>query len=411
MVLQSTRPPEAYPTDTGQSGASVRCLLEAARVINSSLELEAVLRQILSLAVRNLSAESGSVMLLDEITGELKVHVAEGPRAKTVTGKRQKIGQGVAGWVAEHGKPLLLHGALDEAEVEDPDIKLICRRGDVRDAVCSPLIAEEDTIGVISLSNRLGPTPFSTDDLDLLTGLANQAALAIRNARAYDDVRRQRITVERLLHEITRAQEEERRRIAVQIHDGPAQTMFAALRNLQTVQAVAATDRSKVPEMMEGVERTILTAIEETRGVMLDLRPSGLDDLGLIPTLRSYARQFEQRTGIRTEVVRQGRDVRLPATYESCFYRIAVEALTNIWKHSGAPNARITVEILSRNATLEVSDNGSGYDPKAQSEERERSLGIPTLYERAELIGGKLEIRSVPKEGTTVSVTAPLAEG
>jgi signal transduction histidine kinase len=350
-------------------------------------------------------------MLLDEITGELKVHVAEGPRAKTVVGKRQQLGQGIAGWVAKTGKPLLLHGALEDEEFADPDIKLICRRGDVRDALCTPLVAEDETIGVISLSNRLGPTPFSTDDLDLLTGLANQAALAIRNARAYDDIRRQRTTVERLLHEVTRAQEEERRRIAVQIHDGPAQTMFAALRNLQTVQAVASEHREKVPELMEGVEKTILTAIEETRGVMLDLRPSGLDDLGLIPTLKGYARHFEQRTGIRTEVVRQGRDMRLPAMYESCFYRIAVEALTNVWKHSGAANARITVEILSRTATLEVSDNGSGYDPNAQSEERERSLGIPTLYERAELIGGKLEIRSVPKEGTTVSVTAPLAEG
>src|SRR5689334_6165039 len=164
MVLQSTSRPETYPTDAGDPGSTVRCLLEAARVINSSLELESVLRQILSLAVRNLAAESGSVMLLDEISGELKVHVAEGPRAKTVVGKRQKLGQGIAGWVAEQGKPLLLHGALEDHEFADPDIKLICRRGDVRDALCTPLVAENETIGVISLSNRVGPNPFSTDD-------------------------------------------------------------------------------------------------------------------------------------------------------------------------------------------------------------------------------------------------------
>lgn len=397
----SCNPIQAPARDSQRLG----CLLEVARVINSSLELNAVLDQILTQAMTILHAESGSIMLLDEATRKLRVLAARGPRAEMVQGKEQELGQGVAGWVALHGEPVLLHGTAS-----DPRFHPVCRRHDLRDALSVPLSAEDRVIGVVNLNNRRSEVPFTEDDLELLTAMAHQAALAIRNARSFQEVRHQRRTVERLLDEVTRAQEEERMRIALQIHDGPAQTMFAALRNLEAAQALAGEGPPALGSVMSELERTIRQSIRETRAVMIDLKPPTLEGLGLRSALRQYSEQFEQRTGIETEFIHRGDEVRLPQMLESCFYRIAQEALANIWKHADAGHAWVTLDVRKRNCYLEIRDDGKGFDPGAIAAREAQHLGMRSLYERAELVGGKLTMTAVPGQGTTVRVGAPLTE-
>jgi len=402
MKSEPGSPPAAAPP---QAAERLSCLLEVAGVINSSLELNAVLSRILSEATAILHAESGSIMLMDEATHRLRVVAARGPRARRIQGKQQDLGQGVAGWVALHGEPLLLHGTAT-----DPRFQPVCDRQDVRDALCAPLKTEEQVLGVINLSNRCGEKPFSGDDLDMLTALAHQAALAIRNATSFQEVRRQRRTVERLLGEVSRAQEEERMRIALQIHDGPAQTMHAALRNLEAVRALAGAGPAALPGVLDELERTIRQAIQETRAVMIDLKPPSLEGLGLHAALRQYARQFEQRTSIRATFVTQGRERRLPSMVESCLYRIAQEALANVWKHAGAQEAWLTLEVRPNACSLEIRDDGRGFDLEAVAARAGQHLGLRSLRERAELVGGSLSITGSPGEGTTIRVAAPLTD-
>jgi two-component system, NarL family, sensor kinase len=394
--------PEHTPARESQR---LSCLLEVARVINSSLELNAVLDRILSHATAILEAESGSIMLLDETSRKLRVLAARGPRAREIEGKQQELGQGVAGWVALHGEPVLLHGA-----VADPRFRLVCERHDLRDALSVPLQADERVIGVVNLSNRRSAEPFSQDDLELLTALANQAALAIRNARSFQEMRRQRRTVERLLDEVTRAQEEERMRIALQIHDGPAQTMFAALRNVEAAQALVGQSPPALAGVMAELERTIRQSIRETRAVMLDLKPPPLEGLGVRAALRQYVDDFAKRTGIETAFVYRGPEARLPQMMESCFYRITQEALANVWKHADAARAWVTLDVRQRSCALEIRDNGKGFDPEAAAATQAQHLGMRSLYERAELVGGRLTMGAVPGEGTVVRVEAPLAD-
>lgn len=401
-----TQVPAAAPVRApGQTAQRLSCLLEVAQVVNSSLEVDAVLGQVLSQAKHNLGAESGSIMLLEEGSRELRVLAAQGPRASTIRGRRQTLGDGIAGWVALHGQPVLLHG-----RAEDPRFHRICDRTDVRDALCVPLQAGEQVIGVISLNNRLHAEPFSDEDLELLTALAHQAALAIRNARSFQEMRRQRSTVERLLDELVGAQQEERMRIALQIHEGPAQTLFAALSNLEAARSLAAGASDELAEVFHELERTIRQAITETRAVMVDLRPASLHQMGLIPALNQYARQFEARTGIRTHVSSVGPERRLPTVVESCFYRIVQEALTNVWKHAGAAEARVTVEIRDVSCTLEIADDGGGFDLERAREEAGQHLGMSSLRDRAELVGGRFSVTSAPSEGTRVSVTVPFTD-
>jgi signal transduction histidine kinase len=378
--------------------------LQTAQMINSSLELEVVLRHILTQATEVLQAEGGSVMLMDEATHQLRVLEAQGPRARKVRGKRQELGKGIAGWVAQSGTPLLLLGSTFDERFER-----VCQRMDVRDSLCVPLKTEGRVLGVLSLNNRQGQGPFSQDDLELLEAVSNHAALAVRNARTYEEAQRQRQTVERLLQELTRAQEEERKRISLLLHDGPAQTMFAALRTVQAATAMI-EDPEALEAAMGSLEQILRQAIDETRAVMIDLRPLSMDEMGLFSSLRQYAQQVEKRTGIKTVVTRRGLERRLPEMVESCFYRIAQEALTNVWKHSEAQNVWLTLEAGARYCSLEIRDDGKGFDAEAVSLEAREHLGMSSLRDRAELAGGQLTLAGAPGQGTVVRVSVPLTE-
>jgi signal transduction histidine kinase len=380
-------------------------LLRVARDVNSSLELPVVLDRILSCALEILSAESGSIMLMEPENGTLRVVAAVGPRGKDILGKSQSLEEGVGGWVTVHGQPVLLHGGAS-----DRRFVRICERLDLRDAMCAPLRVEGQVLGAINLNNRLRSTPFDAGDLELLVALANQAAVAIRNAESFAEMRRQRQTVERLLSEVNRAQVEERKRIALQLHDGPAQTMYAALRNLEAARVMLAEMEPGARAAYEELERTIRASIEETRAVMLDLRPPVLDEWGLDSALRQYAQQFEKRTGIRTVVLRKGAAVRLPAQMESCLYRIVQEALTNVWKHAEARNARVTLEVGPYACQLEIVDDGKGFDPEAAVAEEAEHLGLMSLRDRAQLVGGRLSVTCRPGRGARIVVSAPLAD-
>lgn len=408
--MSSRAAPAGVPEirDEARASERLRCLLRVAQVVNSSLDLNAVLEHILTQAKEILDAESGSIMLREaappnEDGERLRVLAAQGPRAQEIQGQSQRLGEGVAGWVALNGEPVLLHGqTLDERFTGAR------KRKDVRDALCVPLRADDQVTGVISLNNRLGAKAFSTEDLDLLTALSNQAGIAIRNAESFQEMHRQRVTVERLLGGVTRAQEEERTRISLLLHDGPAQTMFAALRNLEMVKALAEDVPDTLAAGLDELEKVIRQAIQETRAVMIDLRPPCLADMGLHSALRQYAGQFEQRTGIPTQVLRRGSDRRPPDTVEGSFYRIAQEALTNIWKHADAHKAWVALEMGDGSCTLEVGDDGKGFDPVAVAEEESQHLGMRSLRDRAELAGGRLSVVSAPGSGTRIRVVVPM---
>jgi signal transduction histidine kinase len=143
---------------------------------------------------------------------------------------------------------------------------------------------------------------------------------------------------------------------------------------------------------------------------MVDLMPPRLAERGLSTALRQYAEQFEQRTGIRTRFSRKGLDCRLPAALESCLYRVAQEALTNVWKHSEARTARVGLDVNRRTCLLRISDDGKGFNPDSAPGLEREHLGLGSLRDRAELVGGRFSITCVPGRGTTVQVSAPLAD-
>ncbi|MDK2927763.1 MAG: two-component system, NarL family, sensor histidine kinase DegS [Bacillota bacterium] len=211
---------------------------------------------------------------------------------------------------------------------------------------------------------------------------------------------------------VIQAQEEERRRVARDLHDGLAQQLASALLELQVTQRLLQEDIDKARSELETVEKIIRSGLRETRDVIFNLRPPSLDNLGLKAAVDNLAVQVEERTGLNVTVTVHGEEQRLEATMLSCVFRIIQEALNNVVKHAEATQAQVRIEFNPAFLAVRVVDNGKGFVPekgvaKAAGGEH---LGLLGMRERAELIGAALRIKSTPGRGTRVELHLPLGE-
>jgi len=215
--------------------------------------------------------------------------------------------------------------------------------------------------------------------------------------------------------QILRAQEEERKRIARELHDETSQSLTSIVVSLEAV------EQQLGPEPIEGalVDRLRHTkeiaqrTLDETRRLMFDLRPSVLDDLGLVPALRWFMTQRVQPAGLTTEFQASGLEGRLSEELETAFFRIMQEAITNTVKHARAKSIQVRLVQEQDRIVGTVTDDGHGFHPVhvAGRTEKDRGLGLFGMQERAALVGGTVQIESAPGRGTTVRVTVPSRKG
>jgi two-component system, NarL family, sensor histidine kinase DegS len=201
--------------------------------------------------------------------------------------------------------------------------------------------------------------------------------------------------------------EEERLRIARDMHDGPAQSMANLVLQAEVLEKLLGKDPQAVMRELNHFKSGVRDALDETRRLIFDLRPMTLDDLGLVPTLRKFVVDFERAAGVRTRLNVVGAERRLPRDLEGTVFRIVQEALTNARKHSGADNIDVTIMIGPQRVVASVRDNGRGFDvavAQVRAEESKR-LGLVSMRERAGLENGVLDITSVPGQGTQVRVS------
>jgi len=207
-----------------------------------------------------------------------------------------------------------------------------------------------------------------------------------------------------LSQQILQAQEEERARIARELHDEAAQWLTSLLIRQRLLL------RNLPPEMrpeVEELQRMTAAALEHLRRIAMELRPAILDDLGLVEALRWQAEEFQKQTGVPITLRVQGRIERLPRQVELVLYRVAQEALTNIARHARAIRVEVTLNCSTEHLELFIADDGVGFDPEAVRRSRARSLGLIGIAERLALIGGTLEIDSAPGKGTRIRARVP----
>ena len=239
-----------------------------------------------------------------------------------------------------------------------------------------------------------------------LTGVDSQADLLARTfnmmLEAIDDANRLRAS------QIINAQEQERKRIARELHDETSQVLTSLLISLAVLEeAVAAPEaHSRIAETRMLAHQT-LRAI---RNLSIDLRPSALDDLGLLPALRWYVKEYQQKFPIEVDFQATGFKERLPAEMETALYRIVQESLTNIARHSQARKASVTIHESNDAVYATIQDNGCGFDLTSihTTPGQDRGLGLVGMYERAHLLDGYLSLESTPGDGTTIKVCIPI---
>lgn len=274
--------------------------------------------------------------------------------------------------------------------------------------LCIPLKARDKIIGVLE---AFGPESLAQDDtVQILSSLTGQAASALENARLYKDLEEREQQLQDLIERLLAAQEEERRRVAYEVHDGLAQVAAAAHQHLQAFARRYAPDTEKGRQDLARVLKLVRATVSDARRIIANLRPTTLDDFGLATTLSVEAETLREE-GYEVDCRHNLAEDRLSHPVEIALFRVAQEALNNMRKHSDARYVRIVLQRQEGEVRLEVSDFGRGFDPatmSAGSGPGER-VGLAGMRERVSMLGGRLEINSRPGYGTSVIATVPLA--
>lgn len=212
---------------------------------------------------------------------------------------------------------------------------------------------------------------------------------------------------QRLAIQVIQAQEEERKRVARDIHDGPAQSMAHVVVRSEIAERMLTQGRyEEVKKELAELKETVRQTLGEVRKIIFDLRPMALDDLGLLPTLRKYLEGFEQRSEIRAELIHHGEERRLSATIEVVIFRLVQEALNNAAKHAQAKNVQVKLEFGLNQIKGVVKDDGTGFEYLEQTEQPQ--FGIMGMKERMKLLEGNLDIDSAKGKGTRIVFTIPI---
>jgi two-component system sensor histidine kinase UhpB len=209
--------------------------------------------------------------------------------------------------------------------------------------------------------------------------------------------------------QILTAQEQERKRIARELHDETSQVLTSLLISLKVLEGTVETSEAKA--RIEETRSLVHQTLRAIRNLSIDLRPSALDDLGLLPALRWYLKEYQLRWNIQVDCIITGFQDRLPPEIETTIYRIVQEALTNTARHAHATRMRITLKERRDSIRLTIQDDGQGFDQDAlmKTPWQERGLGLAGMRERATLLKGSLIIHTRPGGGTTIDVSIPRA--
>ncbi|GIM45571.1 signal transduction histidine-protein kinase/phosphatase DegS [Collibacillus ludicampi] len=211
--------------------------------------------------------------------------------------------------------------------------------------------------------------------------------------------------------QVIQAQEEERRRVAREIHDGPAQMMANVALRAEICEKMLDRDMNFVRRELRELKETVRDSLIEVRKIIFDLRPMTLDDLGLVPTLRHYVQHFQEKYGIEAQLKVFGPMRRFHGGLEIAVFRAVQEALMNVWKHAQASQVIVKVEIADTHVRVHIQDNGKGFDVKRVMENREHGrFGLLGMQERIQLLGGEIHFHSQPGNGTKIFISLPISE-
>ena len=370
-------------------------LYETGRILGSSLEWEEIGSRLLEV-VRRVSKLTTAVISVPDEAGKLRIWRSSGLEelwrkarfAPEALFAREKVLE------TRERRLLRLH------HPEDPDGRYLV-------GLYLPLLVRERLIGVLE---AYGPDALVDEDAETLYSLASQAASALENARLYTELSKRENQLRDLVGRLITAQEEERRRVAYDVHDGLAQTAAAAHQHLQAFARHTPPCSDELREELDEAVDLVRELVGEARQVIYDLRPTVLDDFGLAAAIRLHVATL-RADGWQVVLEESLGERRLPPGVETTLFRVAQEALTNIRKHAETCKVRVVLDRREGTVRLLVSDEGRGFrDGAAHSNGRGEKVGLSGMSERVSLLGGSFELNSEPGRGTTIEAEVDLPE-
>jgi len=374
-----------------------RSVIEVTEEVTSELELDRVLPKVMEIAVDLAKADGGAIALLDEERNVIRYpylhHLP--PELADVTVSK---GEGLSGEVMATGEPMV----IDNYRTYRNAIPAFVDAG-LNSVLVVPIVSGERTFGALSVLSIDQAEAFSDREVAILTAIGREAGIAIENAYLYENMRF-------YARQITQAQESERRRIARELHDDTIQSLVALSRRLEAIATSENLSSEKVADDIAELQEATGQIIKRVRRFSQDLRPSILDDLGLLPTLEELTASLNRQDGLRAEFRVKGEERRLSSEMELTLFRIAQEALNNVRKHADADHVITTVEISEGAVKMTVEDDGRGFSPPTLTDHPTAAtkLGLIGMHERARLLGGSLAVKSKPGQGTKIVVNVPV---
>ncbi|HEY2205620.1 MAG TPA: GAF domain-containing sensor histidine kinase [Pseudonocardia sp.] len=377
-------------------------LLAIVEATSSGPDVEPLAAAVARLIVEATATDVCFVHVLDDTGHSLTLVGATPPFDGEVGTVRLPIGTGVTGWVAQHGKPAVI---VDDKHTDPRYLPIRALRGREFTSMASVPMTS-DPAGLVGVLNvhTVERREFTARDILLLTTIGRLVAGAVASARLHRRLAARERSHERFTERVIAAQESERRRLAGDIHDGISQRLVSLGYHLDAAAGTLRTDPDFAAAQLALARELADITVDEARVAIGGLRPPILDDLGLAGGLSSLCRTVPD---LRCELT-LGED-RLPEHVEIALYRIAQEALQNVQKHAGASTVRIRLAVRAGAARLEIRDDGGGFDigPAGEPHPDGAGYGMRGMAERAELVGGRLDVRSRKGTGTTVTVAVP----
>jgi signal transduction histidine kinase len=395
-----------------QTGSRYHELLVLSRVsaaLSGLWDLDAILRVALDSVLSIMDGAVGGILLLDEQTQTLSYRVHKGLSDRFVKKIHYSLGEGITGSVAKSGKAILVEDVSTDSRAAHPE--LVSIEG-LKAFICIPLRAKDKVLGVINITSHT-PRSFTSNDMHLLHSIGDQLGVAIEQARLYDRLRHARERLRRLARQNLVAEEEERRRIARELHDETSQSLSGLALQLQALVDMSEMSGNQDAEFIARLKKAQSLTVQvhnEVSRLIADLRPALLDTLGLIPAVRQHAETRLHHLGINVSVETYGKDARLSSDIEAALFRFVQGAIGNIVQHSKANNAIIVFEFQPNELSLRISDDGQGFNVSeiTDVEETGRGRGLFSMRERIGFLGGTSWIESQPGHGTTVSARVPI---
>ena len=367
--------------------------LESLNEVGNALATETDLDRLLDLVARRLRELLDARLVTVLLPGgddQLRFAAVAGDRAElagaTITRSTSKTGR-----VLERRQSERADSVLDDPDVDHEAMRLL----GARSGLWVPLLVRGRAIGVLAAHDKLGADVRFTDtDLRLAETFATRAALAVDLSQriAQDALRR-----------VVEAQELERRRLARELHDETGQALTSILLGLKALEERTGDEASRAAT--QELRELVVSTLQDVRRLAVELRPTALDDFGLVAALERLTASFAEQTGISVDFETALADERLPEEVETALYRIVQESLTNVVKHARARRVSILLARKEGSVKAVVEDDGRGFDPAEQAGD---GFGLVGMSERLALLGGRLEVESDADAGTTIAAEVPV---